>query len=455
MSQLASQPRRHLFVTSDQILPGNLNEAFLDSAHPSSLAATILAGLDVVKPWRILPEGHKNREWIRVLAIVLLMPWTLVKWRRSANAWCDANTNRTMAASIQAHEGQVVVITEAFGLIATPLFSYAGLSDSISCSLFAWRGRRHFTSAERVADSTFAAMTSKAIVLTSSENDEHLLVSCHTPILTHWPESTPTDTLAGVYIPLRYVHNTKNPHRLFIKYAWLQDDLYVALLAFSFVGLFFPLQMVAIGLASAALWISYEVSYHENDVLGAEREVDPMLPTNFDELRGSVPVAAPWAWATGLSLAAGAFAAAGSGRGLLAIPVLGLSWLAVIVTIRIVFAIFNRLKKPARVLPHLALQVGKYFGYAVLSTLNPVGAGLALAQVIYRWFPYAVYRWHKDQTFIEEPLTRTRLAIFWAFSIPFVVQDPGGLLLQFCFGSLYFGRRALTTYLKLRATATS
>lgn len=65
----------------------NSTEAFLDSARPRFLGAFILRLLDLTKPWLLLPgprKQHVYRDWLRVLSVVVLMPWCVFSWRARA-----------------------------------------------------------------------------------------------------------------------------------------------------------------------------------------------------------------------------------------------------------------------------------------------------------------------------------------------------------------------------------
>jgi hypothetical protein len=65
----------------------NSTEAFPASVRPAWPAALLLAALDGLKPWRLLPgpdQQHVWRDWLRVLLIVVLLPWSLRRWRTLA-----------------------------------------------------------------------------------------------------------------------------------------------------------------------------------------------------------------------------------------------------------------------------------------------------------------------------------------------------------------------------------
>ncbi len=447
-----SKPRVPVFVDAQSVLDiSNPTELFLSTAQPATATATTLSLLDGLQPWRLLPGAEKNRDWIRVLIILMLFPWNWILWRKRADELAKDHSNQPLVDILKRRDGKVVVFSTDFTPIAAPLIEALGFSNHISARLLSWRGQQHISTDELVLGSPFSKLVGSSIIISDSQ-EEPLLDSCQTPIVSKPRTISNTIQPNNAYVPLRYIHLTKNPRRKFIEYAWLKDDLYVVLLACSVTtAALFPLHAIGVVLASLALWITYEAGYHENDVLGEAREADPVLPSNFAEVKGTVPTVLPWVWAGGLTAVASVFLTIGLSRSLTTAPILALGWLITLATVRTVFFVFNRLSKPMRVIPHLLLQIGKYGGFAVISAVSLVGVGLLVAQVIYRWFPYAVYRWHPEKTFIEEPLTRTRLVIFWLIAIPAVILNPTVILgVQLVLGSLCLGRRAVSTHLRLR-----
>ncbi len=448
---IAGSPDQPLILDLDLTLVfGPTTEAFLDSARPSSYAYVLLSVLDKVSPWRFLPGGQDNRHWMRVLFLLLLMPWSYFRWRTEAEKWTKVNANRQLVDAARNHNGRVVVVTRGFAAIVNPVVDALRLSNdekvlTIACKVSRWRGLRQFSKTEHVEQSPHLATASDAIMVSGSIQDYDLFMACETPVLTEWKDAYWIQPHENAYVPLRYVQLTKTPFNGFVQAAWIKDDLYIVLLALSLTVWALPIHAIGIGMLSFALWITYETGYYENDVLGSTRETDPVLPTNFDEVRGSVPRFAPWVWALAATVAGAPFIAVGSGRSLTDSGVIVLGWMAVLAFIRLVFAFFNRVPKVHRVVPHLLLQIGKYFGFLAVTAVTPLGVALLATQVAYRWVPYVRYRWSKAATFAARPLHRTRLSVFVVLAVPslvFIDRSIGQLIL-FSLAVVLFGRRVL------------
>lgn len=430
----------------ETLVLGPTTEAFLDSARPASMIAVALRILDGVRPWRVLPGGGANRDWCRVLTVLVIAPWSLRRWKRTAPQWVDANVNRELAPLLRNRQSPVVIATRSFAPIVAPVVTALGwdAGDVVACKLLRWRGQRNISKSALLERSHHAALTRSAMCVTDSEDDRDVLDLVATPLLVEWPGAGAIEPHLDAYVPFRYIHETKPPRRAFVRVAWITDDLYVVLLAYSAAAWWFPLQAVGVVLACLAMWIIYEAGYHENDLLGSVRETDPVLPDNFEEMKDSVTVGGPWIWALVLTVLAAPFLVVDS----LSVPSgvrTAAIWFAVVAAVRAVFALFNRLPKPHRVIPHLLLQIGKYLGLAAVVPLaGMVGLALVVAQIIYRWIPYVVYRWTSyDQK--SEPLVVTRLLTYLSIAVPglVLVDHSLGQGVLFIVAFALLGRRVI------------
>lgn len=85
---VARGDRRDALVDFDETLwLRSSTEVYLASLRPRLLAFLVLTALDVLRPWRWLPGDRRTflyRDWIRVSVTSLLLPWSLLLWRRQA-----------------------------------------------------------------------------------------------------------------------------------------------------------------------------------------------------------------------------------------------------------------------------------------------------------------------------------------------------------------------------------
>lgn len=173
----------------------NSTEAFLASARPRLLAATILWALDRLRLWRVLGgrgRSHIYRDWIRVLAIICLMPWSLRAWTGSAPRLGRLHANQRLESGIAAAgPRKVVILSNGFHRVIEPLLTHVPLPSSslVASPLLAgvrWRkaGKRalaeaRFTSGE----------LDHATLITDHVSDKDLLERVGNGLLCKWPNA--------------------------------------------------------------------------------------------------------------------------------------------------------------------------------------------------------------------------------------------------------------------------
>ncbi len=453
---LEESPDQELILDLDLTLVlGPTTEAFLDSVRPSSFAAMLLSAFDKLAPWRFLPGSGVNRDWVRVLLILIFMPWSYFLWRSTAKSWTQNNTNHKLVDAVRKHSGPAVVATRGFSFIVRPVVAALQLKGeqgvpTVACKVAAWRGLRQISKVDLINRSSHVQSVANALVVSDSADDYELFAASKTPVLTEWEGAYWINPQSDAYIPLRYVQRTKQPPGLFVKVGLVVDDLYIALLALSVTVTAWAIPIHALGvvLFSVAMWITYETGYYENDMVGAVKETDPSLPTNFAEVKGTVPKYAPWVWALCLTILGSPLIVLGSSEAIGKSFLVGVIWMGVLFVVRLLFAIFNRLPKVHRVIPHLGLQVGKYLGYGAVTAVTPVGWALLISQVAYRWVPYIPYRWSKDKRFPEQQFTRTRLFVFIALAVPSLVfiERPTIQIVLFVLAVLFLVKRSVPNW---------
>ncbi len=220
------------------------------------------------------------------------------------------------------------------------------------------------------------------------------------------------------YYPLDYAANCKRNNGS--GYSFITDnvreDLTIILVAFvplapSPVATFF-----AIILFHISFWIIYEAGYVDNDRTAARAEMDAKIPPSFHIYDKIYKEPLAWICAVIVAIPA-AFLAALSGVAflpgsplILTITVLAL-WLLLLVSLRLLYLVYNRIDKMTRIYLYVALQLMKYGFPALFFSLPAAGAMLITAQVFRKWFPYVIYR-HAGRLARDFPWRLLRLMVF-------------------------------------------
>jgi len=376
----------------------NSTEAFLDSVRPAWPAALLLAALDRLKPWRLLPgpdKDHVWRDWLRVLTIVVLFPWSLRRWRTQAAELGPKYRNPALAALVaRTPAGGAWIVTNGFRPIVAPLLAALPAAERphlLAAPLstgFAWRRRGKTAVVEAALG---ADRLAAATVVTDNDEDGDLLAAVATPLHRKWRDARFEPAHRAAYLPFYYMERIKRPGEQHLRRVVLTDELILLLVVYLWASPSLA-TAAAIVVLHASFWVIYEILYVENDRVAAEREADPKLseayhasPHRFSE---------PLAWLTGLGLGfVGVvllqLAPASTGPGLLAGCAL---WAGFLSALRALARVYNHVDKTTRVPLYLVLQAAKLGGLALLLPLPEAALVLLAAHLAAAWLPYLAYR---------------------------------------------------------------
>ena len=85
---LESEPDLAVLDFDETLWLRNSTEEFIAFARPAVLVAVVLQILGLIKPWRLISRAKAGyyRDWIRVWAVVIVAPWSVLAWRRHGPA---------------------------------------------------------------------------------------------------------------------------------------------------------------------------------------------------------------------------------------------------------------------------------------------------------------------------------------------------------------------------------
>ena len=386
----------------------NSTELFLDSAKPAVLAAAVSHALGFVKPWRFSKrygDGFAMGDWLRVLLVVCLLPWTVWRWRKLAPALARAYLNPELATLLANHRApRLVVASHGFAFIIEPLLEAMRLeAELVACPL--WSGFRARAAGKRAAlEARYgAAAVAAAVVITDhAENDADILAAVAQPLVVQWPEARYERAFSRTYVPLVYTEKAKHPTHSHLFAVFFAKDWFALVIASALLAPDPVLTALGLAFLIVSFAVVYELGYHENDVLGRRREKKPVLNEVRLALAGTVQEGQAWLFAALVALPGAwllAWSAASSWLPVSGDIVEGTAlmlalWLTLLAAIRGTFWLFNRVDERTRMLLFLPLQLMKgIFLVLVLGLpLSVAGAALLVAVAFATWIPYIVYR---------------------------------------------------------------
>lgn len=432
-----------LIVDFDEtLLLRNSTELFLDHAAPAVLAAIASRLIEFVKPWRLWQryrDGFAMADWLRVLVVVCLMPWVVMRWRRVAPAIAAAWLNSALAGRLaDGRFGRIVVASHGFAFIIRPLLRHMPFEAALVASPLWWGFRARAKGKRRLLEERYgAAAVARATVITDhADNDADILAAVANPVVIAWPEARYQRAFARTYVPLLYTEKAKHTTHLHLLGVFFAKDWMVLVTASALLAPN-PL-LTALGLAFliVSFAVLYDVGYHENDCVGARLEEKPVLSEERIVRFGTVDEGQAWLFGTlaalpGVALLAhtGASAWLPGAEPLALAGHLLLLWLGLLAVTRGLFWLFNRVDEKSRMLLHLPLQLMK--GLLLVGILalpaSPAGVALLLANAFCCWIPYLIYRMGGARWATPDNLTR--LLIFLSIATASAIAVGGESLL--------------------------
>ena len=183
----------------ETLLLRNSTAEYINSLRPRLIGFILLTIIRIIKPWVWLPvplKGEKTRDWFLVTIPTVLLPWTLLLWRKKAKQLAQDYGNYELISAInQNTHGSIIFASLGFEFIINPILqelplkclTEANQNYLLVCCRF-WQGAKDRNKGkllmmqEVLSESAIAS----AIVVTDSNDDLPLLQVVKYPCLIIW-----------------------------------------------------------------------------------------------------------------------------------------------------------------------------------------------------------------------------------------------------------------------------
>ncbi len=438
-------PDAKVFVDFDYTLFGsNSTEVFLNSGRPGFIAALVLRMLRGLQVWSWLDRKNGDFLWrdaLRIWAVLLILPWTLPLFRRRAPALFEQFVNQPLATWLGTIDpARVVIVSNGYRFIIRALLRGHPLASAtlVASSLGRPTRLRRIGKLARLNAQDLTPQRDLDMVLTDSLDDADLLGAVDRAYLSDPVGLDNHNMLADVYVPFFYSARVKRSPEFVVK-QMLLEEVPIILLATVFFQPFSATLWTGALLLVLAFLTVYEIGYAENDRIGYLSEAKPKLAVDYERFKDTRLEPYAWYWAAGLTalgtallgadFCAGALQRIGlvmPGNGMGAPLALGAAWLAVVVTGRFVFYLYNRMPMVWRLFGYVLLHFVKYFGLILIFPSQPAGYALLCAQIVRTWSLYAIRRSGGEMELVASQ--SIRLGFFVFLLIAFELATPGSAL---------------------------
>ncbi len=434
LSRIA-EPRTVVLDFDETIFLRNSTEHYLDSLRPQALGALLLIILEIIRPWDWLPKtirGAESKDWVRVLTATVLFPWTLPLWRKRARKLAREHENRKLAQAVADNPKlRPIIATHGFSFIVKPLARHLSIKTDIVAGcrfllgVFDRQKKKETILAKHLTPEELAA----AAVVTDSQADLSLLEKVQTPIFVRWPDARYVTAMADAYIPLFYLECVKRPGQRYIRWAIVETQMAMLLLAYSWMSTMPLLHAMGMVALLFSFWSVYETGYHENDRVAETYENTPVLSATYHQYRHRMKTVQPWLFAVASGIL-GTVLIRLAGTIAWELPInfkpgpetfelgrtlkLTAAWTGALIGTRIFFALYNYVNMETRIWLFPILQALKYFVFLTVARASVAGLALLLSQIFADWIPYLVYRCGGRRELVNEDILRLfALLLLW------------------------------------------
>ncbi|GLS84595.1 hypothetical protein [Paraferrimonas haliotis] len=424
LSQLSHLPKSTpIVVDFDETLwLRNSVEQFLSSARPNLWVAIILQLLGLIRPWDWFNSINPDhiRDKIRIGAVLLLAPWTLFFWPKTAKKRVNECLNSALVETLRRFD-KVYIASYSFGFIITPLVAASNVPWPVvvSADFGNYRTLRLLGKGSIVEKNIGEEELANSATISDSRLDNDLFRKSKYPLLVKWPTAVNIPAGRTPLLPFSYLKRVKRPNESYFTRAIIGHDYLVLLLAFACYSAEPFLTALALFLFLLSYFTAYEIGYYENDKLGLQYEENPKVSDGYKRYAPHFSVVYAWIFSLILAIPASVtLALANNGSAApMSVLIIFASFTGLLISVRLMFAWFNRLPVQGRILPMLLLQLARSCGYLVIVTTGTVGVAFCISQALSKWIPYVVYRFGGSRRDIPNHLINViALAILLAFA---------------------------------------
>lgn len=428
LSELISLDNETLILDFDHTLfLSNSTEEYLACAQPAILASLVLALIEGLKPWKLLP-GDKSRfiyrDAIRVLVITIFFPWTFLVWRIKANRLASEHTNSEILDFLDhSNWKNKVVATNGFNFIVKELLKSFDINHdfiviSSNFNSIANGIRRQGKLAYLKSCYPDLVDFSKTTFISDNEDDLDLMNVVGNPINVTWKGAKHFRAHENVYIPFVYTEGSDRGNKGHVVNTILLTNYLILILAYGFSAGLSLFLLSGLLFLSVSFWCVYEAGYYENDFHEVKYESTGGDGKKILKFKDYPAELGAWTWGFCSGLAGVYFLSHGdiidcnTPSDFCFYSLLWIGWLVVV---RLVFRLYNYSRLEFRVLIYPVLQLFRMCGPLLFIPLDVLGIFLIVSQATSRWVWYLVYRAGGDKK--KTPHHIFRLFIFLSMVI--------------------------------------
>ena len=176
----------------ETLLLRNSTAEYINSLRPRLLGFGLIILLKILRPWVWLPKafrGDKTRDWFLVTIPTILLPWTLLFWRKKAKQLAQDYSNKELISGVEGNtEAQIIVASLGFNFVINPIVEHIPMRCDrlVSCRFWQGASDRNKGKLIMMQEVLSESEIKSAILVTDSEDDLPLLQVVAQPYFVLW-----------------------------------------------------------------------------------------------------------------------------------------------------------------------------------------------------------------------------------------------------------------------------
>ena len=176
----------------ETLLLRNSTAEYINSFRPRIVGFALIILLRIIRPWYWLPgalRGDKTRDWYLVTIPTILLPWTLLLWKKKAKRLAEDRSNSEIIRAVESNpHAPVIVASLGFKFIIQPILEHMPVRCDrlVSCRFWRGAGDRNKNKLLMMREVLSPSEIESAILVTDSQDDLPLLQVVKQPCFVLW-----------------------------------------------------------------------------------------------------------------------------------------------------------------------------------------------------------------------------------------------------------------------------
>lgn len=179
----------------ETLLLRNSTAEYINSFRPRLVGFVLIILLKLIRPWYWLPSslrGERTRDWYLVTIPTILLPWTLLLWKKKAKQLAENQSNSEIVTAVESNfNAPVIVASLGFKFIIQPILKHMSIRYDrlVGCRFWLGAGDRNKGKLLMMREVLSKSEIESAILVTDSQDDLPLLQVVKQPYFVLWSQA--------------------------------------------------------------------------------------------------------------------------------------------------------------------------------------------------------------------------------------------------------------------------